>query len=227
MDDVIWMRLMHYFSSREHWRVVNAFQWLPILSDLRSMSLWEGDESRWCILEQVCLQAEIQRERCSGSGQRGNLWKLLKLTVYGCVLVPWLELHLLIKMTHGNFFHPKWHGLMWLWNNLVFFTEVFELCCTIESISGVIKWCLTAWWRRRRFVLHFYLKLCLQTKFHSQTDKEIWIELNQTEVNNNGKWSFFSSHNYYHSSLIAIIFLKGITNQLSLHRIVRLILHTD
>lgn len=46
MDDVSWRRLMHYFSSRVHWRVVNVFQWLPILSDLRSMSLWEGDEER-------------------------------------------------------------------------------------------------------------------------------------------------------------------------------------
>lgn len=53
---------MHYFSSREHWRVVNAFQWLPTLSDLRSMSLWEGDENCWCILEVTCQQAEIQRE---------------------------------------------------------------------------------------------------------------------------------------------------------------------
>lgn len=36
----------------------------------------------------------------------------------------------------------------------------------------------------------FYFKLRLQTKFHSQADKEIGIELNQIEVSNNGKWSF-------------------------------------
>lgn len=53
---------MHYSSSREHWRVVNAFQMLPILSDLTSMSLWDKDENCWCILDVKCQQVEIQRK---------------------------------------------------------------------------------------------------------------------------------------------------------------------
>lgn len=52
---------MHYFSSKGLWRVVNAFQWLPILTDLRSMSLWGRDERCWCVLEVTCQQVEIQR----------------------------------------------------------------------------------------------------------------------------------------------------------------------
>lgn len=78
---------------------------------------------------------------------------------------------------------------MWPRENFLFVTELFELCCAIDSVSGVIKWCLTEWSRKRRLVMHFYFKFCVQTKFHSQTDKEIWIELNQKS--NNGKWSFF------------------------------------
>lgn len=126
------------------------------------------------------------------------------------------------KMSHSDFLN--WTGMasLWLWENFIFLTE---LCRAFDSISGVIKWWLTAWSRKRWFVKHFfYFKLCLQTKFHSQTDKEIWIELNQIEVNHNGKWSFFSPpSNDYHSILGAIIFQKGITNQLSLQCIVHFI----
>lgn len=43
-DDVIWKSPMYYSSSEDRWRAVNAFQRLPKLSDLRSTSLWGGDE---------------------------------------------------------------------------------------------------------------------------------------------------------------------------------------
>lgn len=167
---------MYYFSSEGHWRVVSAFQWLPILTDLRSMSLWEADEHGCWILEVTCQQVEIQRLKVGC--WRANLLKLPCVVCFLCAPHSATETFR--------------RGLVWLRENIIFLTELFELHCAIDSISGVIKWCLTAWSRTRWFVMHFYFKLRLQTKFHSQTDKEIWIELNRIEVSNNGKWSFFS-----------------------------------
>ena len=84
-----------------------------------------------------------------------------------------------------------------------------------DSISGVIKWCWTAGRGRRHLLCIFILKSVCKQKFHSWADKEMWIELNQIGVSNNGKWSFFPPlSNYYGSILCAFIFQRGITDQL-------------
>lgn len=70
--------------------------------------------------------------------------------------------------------------------------------------------------------MHFYIKLGLPTKFPSQADKEICIEIKQTELSSNRKWPFFPGHNYYYSVHSAIIFRMGITHQLLLPCIVHI-----
>lgn len=70
---------------------------------------------------------------------------------------------------------------------------LYELFCAADFKSGVIKWCLTARLRKGPCVMHFYIKRSLLTKFLSQTDKEIWIEIKQTEVSSNRSGPLFPS----------------------------------
>lgn len=92
---------------------------------------------------------------------------------------------------------------------------LFELFCAVDFKSGVIKWCLTARLRKGPCVMHFYIKRSLPTNFLSQTDKEIWIEIKQTEVSSNRSGPLFASCRNYHFS-VHIIYPLGITNQLLL-----------
>lgn len=104
---------MHYFSSREHWRVVSAFQWLLIVSDLRSMSLWEGDENCWCIFFGSNVSASRNTERAmywkwDVSGLRGNLLKLPELTVHGLLSLRFDESSIFcFNISRTDFFFPR------------------------------------------------------------------------------------------------------------------------
>lgn len=143
---------MHYFSSREHWRVVSAFQWLLIVSDLRSMSLWEGDENCWCIFFGSNVSASRNTERAmywkwDVSGLRGNLLKLPELTVHGLLSLRFDESSMFcfnISRT-DFFFHVEW------WKLYIFYWIVWIVLCFVfvDFISAIIKWCLAAWWRKK------------------------------------------------------------------------------
>ena len=146
MDDVIWRRLMHYFSSRVHWRVVNAFQWLPILSDLRSMSLWEGDEERLVHFgSNVSASRNTKRSTAwewDVSTGRGNLLGFGLLSPYSAFKneSQWLSLTYndMARRDHWGKTTYSFHGVVQL--------------SPYPALSNGVS---AARWRKRWFVMHF------------------------------------------------------------------------
>lgn len=144
-------------------------------SDLRSLSLWEGDENGWFLLEGTWRRADSEDGvRCSCAGSKPVV-KAARSPAFTYT----------VPVTAGLTWPPgcektSYFPLGWL-NCFVQLTSYLVLSNDVW-LHG---------WGRGDALCIFYFKLTLPTKFPPLPDKEIWIELNQTEVSNNRKWSFF------------------------------------